>query len=216
MLIVANNFQLKGISTLLRALALLRARNLPMRLLIVGGKRLGSWQRMAERLGVAAAVQFVGPVENTLPYYAAADIYAHPTIYDTCSLVVLEAAACGLPIVTTQCNGAAELLHDGVDCLLFANPGDAEQLAGRVQELTDPAARRMIGEAARRTALQHTFDKNVSNILVLYEEVMENRARLAGGPSIWEGRVSVRQHAAVAALRRELSENIPQNAGVLP
>ena len=97
---------------------------------------------MAARLGVGAAVEFVGPVEHTLPYYAAADIYIHPTIYDTCSLVVLEAAACGLPVVTTRCNGAAELFHDGVDVLLASDPADAEELAGRVQLLMDAAARR--------------------------------------------------------------------------
>ena len=112
LLIVAHNFQLKGLATLLRALARLRGRRLPLRLLVVGGKRLYRWRRQAARLGVAAAVEFLGPVEDTLPYYAAADIYVHPTIYDTCSLVVLEAAACGLAIVTTRCNGAAELITE--------------------------------------------------------------------------------------------------------
>ena len=46
-----------------------------------------------------------------MPYYAAADLYVHPTFYDPCSLVVLEAAACGLPIITSRYNGAAELFR---------------------------------------------------------------------------------------------------------
>ena len=141
----------------------------------MGGKRLGPWRRLAARLGVAAAVQFHGPVEDVVPYYAAADLYVHPTIYDTCSLVVLEAAACGLPVVTTCCNGAAELFHAGDDIVLIADPADDEAFAAAVRGLLDPAARRPIGDAARRTALTQTFDRNVDNILALYEEIVERR-----------------------------------------
>ena len=126
-----------------------------MQLLVVGGKRPAPWRRLAARLGVAAAVRFTEPVEDLVPYYAAADVYAHPTIYDTCSLVVLEAAACGLPVVTTRCNGAAELFHDGRDIVLAADPADDEHFAAGAQGLlVSPAARRALGEAARRTALR--------------------------------------------------------------
>ena len=43
--------------------------------------------------------------------YFAADFLVHPTFYDPCSLVVLEALACGLPVITTRANGASELLR---------------------------------------------------------------------------------------------------------
>ncbi len=182
LLMVATNLHLKGIATLLRTLARLRGRGLPVRLLVVGGKRPGPWRRMAARLGVAAAVQFLAPVEDVVPYYAAADLYVHPTIYDTCSLVVLEAAACGLPVVTTRCNGAAELFHHGDDIVLISDPADDEAFAASVRGLLDPAVRRPIADAARRTALLQTFDRNVDNILALYDEVVDRRARMAAGP----------------------------------
>jgi UDP-glucose:(heptosyl)LPS alpha-1,3-glucosyltransferase len=198
LLMVATNLQLKGIATLLRTLGRLRGRGLPVQLLVLGGKRLGPWRRMAARLGVAAAVEFHGPVEDVVPYYAAADLYVHPTIYDTCSLVVLEAAACGLPVVTTRCNGAAELFHHGDDIVLISDPADDEALAAAVRGLLDPAARRGIGDAARRTARTQTFDRNVDNILALYEEIVERRARLAADPQVWTGSVRVPDGAEAA------------------
>jgi UDP-glucose:(heptosyl)LPS alpha-1,3-glucosyltransferase len=190
LLIVANNFLLKGVATLLRMLARLRGRHLPVRLAVVGGKRLGPWRRLAARLGVGDAVQFIGPVENTLAYYAAADLYVHPTIYDTCSLVVLEAAACGLPIVTTRCNGAAELFHEGRDMLLVSEPADDAAFAAQVETLLSAEVRRALGDAARRTALTRTFDQNVDDVVALYREVVEQRRRRrSGGPVVWSGRV---------------------------
>ena len=90
--------------------------------------------------------------KTSFPIMPPADVYVHPTIYDTCSLVVLEAAACGLPIVTTRCNGAAELFHDGRDVALVADPADDEAFAAAVEGLLDAAARRRMGDAARQTA----------------------------------------------------------------
>ena len=160
-----------------------------MRLLVVGGKRLGGWRRTAARLGLADAVRFVGPVDDVLPYYAAADVYVHPTIYDTCSLVVLEAAACGLPVVTTRCNGAAELFHDGDDIHLIAEPGDDAALAARIATLLDPAARRATGAAARQTAMRHTFEENVDEIIALYKEVVHRHVHRVGEAVVWSARV---------------------------
>jgi UDP-glucose:(heptosyl)LPS alpha-1,3-glucosyltransferase len=189
LLMVATNLPLKGIATLLRILARLRGQGLPVRLLVVGGKRPAPWRRLAARLGVGAAVHFIEAVEDLVPYYAAADVYVHPTIYDTCSLVVLEAAACSLPVVTTRCNGAAELFHDGRDILLVADPADDQGFAAAIQGLLSPAARRALGEAARQAASAQTFDRNVDHVEALYREVVERRARRAGDPKVWAARV---------------------------
>ena len=195
LLLVANNFQLKGVATLLRAAARLRGAGTPVQTLIVGGKRLGGWRRTAARLGLAGAVRFLGPVDDVLPHYAAADVYVHPTIYDTCSLVTLEAAACGLPVVTTRCNGAAEMFHDGADIHLIAEPGDDAALAAKVAGLLDPAARSVIGAAARQTAMRHTFAANVDEILALYQEVVHRRVRRAGDAVVWSGACACRTGA---------------------
>lgn len=174
-LIVAHNFRLKGVPTLLRAMRRLTAEAEPVHLAVLGGKRLPFWRRMAGRLGVENAVSFVGPKTDTTPYYAAADVYVHPTFYDTCSLVVLEAAASGLPIVTSRLNGVSELLHDGVEGLLISDPADADELAGQLRILLDESLRLKMGRAARQTALKHTLQRNVEEILAVYEEVVSTR-----------------------------------------
>ena len=174
-LLVAHNFQLKGLPTLLGAIARLRAEGRHVRLAVVGGKRLRRWQRLAESLGVARYVTFVGPVADSRPYYAAADLYVHPTFYDPCSLVVLEAAACGLPVVTSRRNGASELFREGVEMQVISDPADPDELAASMRAVLPEPVRRAMGQAARRVALRHTFDHNVDQIVAVYEEIVARR-----------------------------------------
>ncbi len=175
LLIVAHNFALKGVPTLLRAMGRLTARRAPVHLVVVGGKRTRRWTRRAERLGAAGAVTFTGPVEDTVPWYAAADVYVHPAFYDNCSLVVLEALASGLPVVTSRLNGAGELLTEGVEGYIVSDPADADELLDRLEPLWDPDVRQRMGQSARQLALNHTSAQKVDQILAVYQEV--SRAR---------------------------------------
>jgi len=174
-LVVAHNFRLKGVPAALRAVRRLRSEGRKIHLAVVGGRRLQPWRRAARRQGVDRHVTFVGPAGETVPYYAAADVYVHPTYYDTCSLVVLEAAAAGLPVITTRLNGVAELLDDGRDSLLISDPADDCTLAEHLRRLFDPDLRRRLGSAARDTALRHPFTGNVDQLLALYHEIASRR-----------------------------------------
>ena len=188
-LIVAHNFRLKGLATLLGALRSLQAAGREVRLVIVGGKHIDSWRRYVARLGLSGQVIFVGRVDDPLPYYAAADCYVHPTYYDPCSLVVLEAAACGLPLITSRYNGASEMFSDGKDVLLIDDPGDAAELAGAMRILLDGSARQRLGEAARAMILQHSFQRNVEQILEIYREILDRRGGLPHGYQVLEARL---------------------------
>lgn len=182
LLIVAHNFRLKGVDVLLRAMERLKGGSARVHLAVVGGKQPGNYLRAARRLGVAEAVSFAGSVDDTAPYYAAADAYVHPTFYDSCSLVVLEALAAGVPVVTTQSNGAAELLRDGVEGYVLAEAADVAGLCGRIRTLLEPDRRRRMGEAARRLAMQHTFQRNADEILAVYRESVRRRNPAAATP----------------------------------
>ncbi|HEX5445440.1 MAG TPA: glycosyltransferase family 4 protein [Pirellulales bacterium] len=171
LLIVAHNFRLKGVPTLLAAVGKLVRAGLPVRLAVVGGKRQPAIARLAARLGAANATTFVGPVDDAVPYYAAADVYVQPTFYDPCSLVVLEAWACGLPVITSRFNGAGELMTPGVEGWLIDNPADADELTARLLPLTDPAIRAPMALAARRLAVAHSFDRNCRELLTVYGEI---------------------------------------------
>lgn len=177
LLTVAHNFRLKGVPSLLRTMSRLSAEGVPVHLAVVGGRHLRSYRQMAARCGAARAVSFVGAVDDTTPYYAAADAYVQATYYDPCSLVVLEALACGLPVVTTRLNGVSELMREGREGYVVPDPDDAAVLADRIRRLVDPRTRRTMGEAARAMALRHTFQRNVEQMLDVYREAAELRRR---------------------------------------
>ncbi len=179
LLIVAHNFRLKGVPTLLAAVGKLVRAGLPVRLAVVGGKRQPAIARLAARLGAANATTFVGPVDDAVPYYAAADVYVQPTFYDPCSLVVLEAWASGLPVITTRFNGAGELMTPGIEGWLIDNPADADELTARLLPLTDLAIRAPMALAARRLAVAHSFDRNCRELLAVYEGIAAARRRRA-------------------------------------
>jgi len=180
-LIVTHNFRLKGVPMLLRAVKSLKKRKMPVHLAVVGGKRLGGWIGSARRLGIERVVSFVGSVDDTVPYYAAADLYVHPTFYDACSLVVLEALSSGLPVVTSAQNGAGELMTEGIEGYVIPDPADLGELLGRIELLFDADLRRRMGEAARRLALKHTLSRNVDQVLEVYEEAFQDQASRAVG-----------------------------------
>ena len=89
--------------------------------------------------------------------------------YNTCSLVLLEAAASGLPIVTTRrFNGAAELFHEDDDILTVNDPREYSALLERVDALFDERLRGKLSVAARRVALRNPLERNVAEIVRLY------------------------------------------------
>jgi UDP-glucose:(heptosyl)LPS alpha-1,3-glucosyltransferase len=180
LLLVAHNLRLKGMDTLVRACAQLRREDYSVRLAVVGGKRFGHYQRLAEQLGISGAVSMIGAVQDTVPYYAAADIYVQPTYYDPCSLVVLEAMASKLPVVTTRFNGVAELMTNGVDGRLFDDPSDWRELAANLRPLMDDDVRSKMAFAARRLAEEHPLERNFTQIVDIYREIEPARQILRG------------------------------------
>ncbi len=169
-LMLAHNLLLKNAEALLRAAAKLKGAGKAIRVLIAGGKKPERFQQLAEQLRVSDAVSFLGLVDP-LPLYAAADVFVHPTWYDPCSLVTLEAAACGLPVITSKFNGAAELMTKE-DGYVLADPADIDALAVRMEELLDPARREKMGAAGRAMAKAHTFEEQTTHFLALYEEIV--------------------------------------------
>jgi UDP-glucose:(heptosyl)LPS alpha-1,3-glucosyltransferase len=171
-LFVGHDGVRKGLSTAIRALGRLVADGHRARLIVVGGRRLKPYVRLARQCRVADQIHFAGAVENPGPYYAAADAFVLPTFYDPCSLSVLEAMAAGLPSITTVANGAAELMTDEVHGLILSDPADEQQLASLMGRLEDPAQREDMGQAARELALDCTFERNCEKILEIYEEIV--------------------------------------------
>ena len=142
-LLVGSGYARKGVATAIHALARLPP---AARLVVVGkDKTPARYRRLAQRAGIAARVVFAGPQQDVRRFLGAADAFVLPTLYDPLSNAVLEALACGLPVVTSRRCGAGELVvaHDaGWTCDAIDDAAFAE----RMRVLLDP------GERARRAA----------------------------------------------------------------
>jgi UDP-glucose:(heptosyl)LPS alpha-1,3-glucosyltransferase len=133
--------------------------------------------REAARLGIDSRVNMVGHASNPAPFYAAADAFALPTFFDPFANATLEAMAAGLPVVTSGQNGAAEILHSGVDGLVVDGPDDVTGLVEALSSLADPATRRAMGEHARQTALKYPWEQPLERTLGIYREVIGAQQR---------------------------------------
>ena len=163
LLFVGHDYQRKGLATAVRAANRLAAEGAPVRLVVVGGKKRRQRYRGYPVPGSGSPSQLdspngvvinVGAIDDPVPYYAAADVFVLPTFYDPCSLSVSEAAASGLPSVTTRFNGAAELLTEGVDGSVISDPADDAELAGALRPLLDPERPAADGRSGAEAGLE--------------------------------------------------------------
>lgn len=170
-MLVGNNWRLKGLSEAITALAACRENN-PM-LMVVGKGNPAPFRKQAATLGVAQRVIFLGNgqgVADPRPLYAAADLLLLPTRRDTCSLVVLEALAMGLPVITTRQNGASEAITHGVEGFVLER-GDATSLVRALNDLCDPVRRAEMSRAAAALRPTLSFEHHVSRIEAVYQAI---------------------------------------------
>jgi UDP-glucose:(heptosyl)LPS alpha-1,3-glucosyltransferase len=168
-LFAGMNYRLKGLGPLLHAVRLLPPGR-PFRLLVAGSPKTAEFERLARRLGVADRVRFLGYVADMRDAYFAADCFVHPTFYDPCSNVVLEAMTCGLPVITTRHNGAGELMRPPREGFVVDDPHDHGRLAECLAALLDPARRAACAREARRTAALWTFEHHYRAMLAVFAE----------------------------------------------
>jgi UDP-glucose:(heptosyl)LPS alpha-1,3-glucosyltransferase len=173
-LFVAMNYRLKGLAPLLHSLRHVD-KSTRYRIAVVGNPRFESYEGMAKRLGVADRVKFLGFRADPKDAYFAADFLVHPTFYDPCSLVVLEALACGLPVVTSQYNGASELFTDGKEGFSIADPHDHRALGNAITKLLDGPTRSQCASAARQTAKLWTFEQHYQQLLGYFQKAASLR-----------------------------------------
>ena len=164
----------KRVDELIRAVALLPA-TLPLRVELVGtGSRRESWQRLAEDLGVADRVHFLGyvPDEQLPAAYDRADIFCIPGVAELQSLVTMEAMAAGRPVVAADAMALPHLVHNGENGWLY-RPGDVSGLAARLGMLAaDPELRVRMGAAGRRRVEAHGVPATLRRYERIYDEVL--------------------------------------------
>jgi len=171
-LLVGSGFARKGVATAISALERLPSQ---ARLVIVGrDKNPKRYARMVRHAGLSSRVVFAGPRQDPRPYYGAADAFVLPTLYDPLSNAVLEALACGLPVVTSRRCGAGELVvaHDaGWIC----DAHDDAAIAEAMGRLLDPEVRMLRGARAQAAVAALTPEAMTQRLLRLYESLLEKR-----------------------------------------
>jgi UDP-glucose:(heptosyl)LPS alpha-1,3-glucosyltransferase len=170
-LFAAYELRKKGIRPLIEAAGILK--NLVgegFRVVVAGAESYTRLSRRIAELGLGHTVVFTGRIRNMEECFANSDVLVLPTYYDACSLVVFEAMASGLPCITTQFNGAAGVITDGVDGFILDHPPQPEALAKKMALLLQPARRESMGRDAVTTAQQYTIQRNHQEILRILDE----------------------------------------------
>jgi glycosyltransferase involved in cell wall biosynthesis len=159
----------KGFDVLVEACAILKRRGFNFETVIVGehGEHESELREQIEACGLSNDVRFTGPLEQSLLYseYQNADVFCLPCRVlengdrDGLPNVLMEAMACGLPVITTPVSGIPEIIKDGHNGALVP-PNDAEALANAIQRIsTDRMLAQNLGRAGRLTVLER-FDGN--------------------------------------------------------
>ena len=128
MMFIANELHRKGLGQTLEAMAHNGDRR--MTLHVVGKAGLGPYQSTIHRLGLDDLVRYHGPTRDVGWPLAAADLMVLPTQYEPFGLVIVEALASGVPVITSRLAGASEAVRDGRTGLILEDPYDVSELAG--------------------------------------------------------------------------------------
>lgn len=176
-LFMAYDFRKKGVRYLVEAAGALRDKvgSDAFRVLVVGGSPSPSLRSLVSRRGLDRVVTFHGPTREPHAVYAASDVFVLPTFYDACSLVVFEAMAAGLPVITTVFNGAAGIVTEGVDGKILKDPADTLDMAAAMEFFLPTERRKAAASAAERTAAHHTLEENHRQMLAIFREAAARR-----------------------------------------
>lgn len=191
---------LKGIDTLLRCAHDIRRRRADVQVLIVGGgvdtddpherqerERLHALMRT---LDIAEHVQFIDaqPQEKLAHYYAAADVVVMPSHYESFGMVVLEAMACGTPVVASHVGGLASTVLPGQTGFL-APVGDVQAFARSVEQLIgDPELWQSMSEAAYLRSQAYTWPRIMKRTLQLYRRLQRRYSARQGSAAAMAGK----------------------------
>ncbi len=168
---VSNFRPVKRTADAVRAFYLVRRRR-PATLVLVGaGPGQEEARRLAEKLDVADDVRMAGEEPDVARHLRGAALLLSTSEFEGFGMSVLEAMACGVPVVATDSGGVREVVNES--CASLAGVGDVEELAAAMLRiLEDPALGRRMGEAGRRRAEERfDLDRIVSRYEALYERV---------------------------------------------
>lgn len=167
MIYVGSGFERKGLRAAIEAIA-----RSDRYLIVVGqDKQLKRYQQLANQLNCLDRLRFVGVQQDVQPFYHAADGLLLPTLYDPFPNVVLEAMACGLPVITSTGCGGAEFIEPGQQGFV-CDALDISALSDAINAIPALSQNSAMGEAARRRIAPYTPQHLAQSLNLLYQQVL--------------------------------------------
>lgn len=136
LLMVANEWQRKGLGTTLAAIS--EIRDPSIKLLLVGRTPPNSFAREIASVPYPGTVRWLGPSTDVAYHHAASDIFILPTQYEAFALSIVESLASGLPVITTTVPGAGDLIDNGKNGLTIEDPQDVAGFVAALQTAAKP------------------------------------------------------------------------------
>ena len=167
-LFVGSGFERKGLQFLLEATEHLKSAD--WRLLLMGK---GNFEKFMHYAPTNKHRQIIAkePDPEIEKYYAAADIFILPSIYEPFGNANLEALATGLPVVTTRYCGAANIIQSKKNGLVVEDPFNPKEIAEKISMLFNPSTRKAMGRNARKLAEQFPLERNSREMLEIYKSL---------------------------------------------
>lgn len=178
MLFVGQHIWEKNVRFIIEGLE--KVKDTPFRMFFVGnGYAADAMKALVSEKGLDGCVTFVGTLTDRAAitrYYAAADLFLFPSLYDNAPLVVREAAALHTPSIMMEGSTAATILRDGENGFLV--PADLDVFAGRIRELIhDPERVRRVGIQASRTIVR-SWEDVVDEVLDRYNRLIAKKTQI--------------------------------------
>ncbi|MBL7068436.1 MAG: lipopolysaccharide heptosyltransferase II [Candidatus Omnitrophica bacterium] len=181
--VISRLTPIKGHIYLIKALSVVSRMVPKLKLLIVGEPSPGKegykreLELLVRRLGLSQVVEFTGWKEDIPEVMSQLDLLVLPSVtQEAFGRVIIEAQACGVPVVATRIGGIVDLIEDGVNGLLVT-PEDIQALTESMLKIyKDPeSAQRLAVEARRNVEEKFSLDKMAQRTVDLYKETIESR-----------------------------------------
>jgi UDP-glucose:(heptosyl)LPS alpha-1,3-glucosyltransferase len=170
LLFVGSGFKRKGLKTFINALPSINSHNL--KALIIGKGNTDRYRAIAKKLGVLRHILFLGTQKEIERFYAAADLFVLPTLYDPFSNATLEAMASGIPVITTRNNGVAGLIENGSEGFVMDDLFSSKELSEKINLSLNSLE--FMGEKAREKAETFPIERAVREFITAIEKVDKN------------------------------------------
>ncbi|AYY82531.1 glycosyltransferase family 4 protein [Proteus vulgaris] len=164
---VGSGFERKGLKAAIEAISCTS-----VHLIVVGqDKEQKKYQQLAYQLKSHDRVHFLGVQKDTLPLYQMADGLLLPTLYDPFPNVVLEAMACGLPVITSYTCGGSEFIEQGVNGFV-TDALDISAMVSAIETISADNLDNRMSKAARNKILPYTPEHLSQQLIGLYQKVL--------------------------------------------